>query len=211
MRLGAYANTELALKGAEIVQFLAPGILRLSLTRLHRILLFACFLLTDAAMAQQIEFQVDNVTLEQVITSESNMSSGLPDGALLEADDVGSGSFIFQSGDGNFASTGIVNSPGSLAAVLQSGDSNSSLAVIQDSPGSAIATVQIGDSNSTVAGIVGGSNNTIGTAQIGNNLGLAVGLENSEGTTVVYGQGGENFNGGIVIRNAPPGTVVTLN
>ena len=166
---------------------------------------------SPAATAQQIDFEVDNVTLEQVIASEANMAPGLPEGALLEAEGTGSNTFILQAGNGNFGLTSIVNSPGSLAAVLQSGDSNTAAAVIQDSPGSSIATVQIGNNNNTLAGIVGGSDNTIGTAQIGDNLGLAVGLVNSEGTTVTYGQGGENYSGGIVIRNAPPGTVVRLN
>lgn len=162
------------------------------------------------ARAQSIDFQIGNVSLEQVTSSRSHASP--------EADAIANGeniqtshTMILQHGDGNSATASTSGSPGSLIATLQAGEDNRNISVIVDSPGSKIGSVQIGRDNTAILGIVGGSGNTIGTAQIGSNLGALVGLVNSEDTTVLYGQAGKDYNGGIVIKNAPPGTVVRLN
>ena len=172
---------------------------------------FCLLQIAAAARAQSIDFQVGNISLEQVVSAAPQSPS--PEVLAVLDDDAPqtTNTVILQHGTNNTASASTSGSPGSAIAALQLGDKNDNYAVILDSPGSKIGSVQIGTNNPVVTGIFGGSDNTIGTAQVGSGLGMAVGLVNSESTTVVYGQAGKDYNGGVVIKNAPPGTVVRLN
>lgn len=180
-------------------------------TDLRRVITLGIVLsLPSAAIGQNIDFRVDNITLEQTVATNQMIANS----AVVPRNmtpDLGSTTVILQQGDRNSAHTGIFNSNGGAVATLQVGDQNKTVAAIVDSPGSAIAQVQIGNNNSSIIGIVGGSDNIAATAQVGSNNHARIGLENSTGTTVTFGQAGGNHNGGIVIKNAPRGTRIRID
>lgn len=187
------------------------------------ITVYTLTVLSQAASAQNLDFQVENFSLEQIVTSGAastrfqqplliatpSITTSAPINA--ETISVGSNSVILQGGSLNFANTFITRSPGSNVATLQQGGQNKAYAIIDESPESDISQVQLGQQNFSVVGIFGGKENTVSTAQIGAQLEVAVGLVDSIKTKVVYGQAGTEYSGGIIIRNAPPGTVIRLN
>lgn len=165
----------------------------------------------DTLLDTNLDFTVNNLSLEQVIVSRGNgnLGSHLPQGPVPTAGT--NASIILQGGTRNSAHFFTSESNGSATVAYQVGDSNESLGAVIDSPNSIIAQFQLGNGNSSDVAIIGGQENAIATVQIGNSLGASVGLVNSERTTLVYGQAGNSYNGSIVIENAPPGTVITLD
>ncbi|MEL7175954.1 MAG: hypothetical protein AAGK28_05475 [Pseudomonadota bacterium] len=177
---------------------------------LNALTAIAIFALSSPAIAQNIDFRVENITLEQTVSTGQALNPNVFSNSDASTP-TGSTSVILQRGDNNQASSGVFNSQDAATATLQIGDQNTAVAAIIDSPGSTIAQVQIGTNNTSLIGIVGGSDNTAATAQIGSNQTARIGLQNSTGTTVTFGQAGRNHNGGIVIKNAPRGTRIRVD
>lgn len=174
-----------------------------------RALLVGVLCLPTLAGAQPLDFELDNVTFQQIVAPRAMA----PDALALNGSMGPSGTdvLVLQRGQDNRAATYIDSSPGGAIATLQLGRENIVAAVIVESPGSVIAQAQIGAGNISAVGIIGGNDNAVATAQIGQGLGVAVGLVDSQQTTITYGQAGQDYSGGVVIRNAPPGTVIRLN
>ena len=174
-----------------------------------RALLIGTLCLPVPAWGQQLDFEVDNVSLQQIVAPRSVA----PDAPTLTGGMAPTGSdvLVLQQGLENTAATYVEASPGGAIATLQLGQANTAVAVIKDSPGSVLAQAQIGTGTTSAVGVIGGNDNAVATAQIGHGLGVAVGLVDSQETTITYGQAGQNYSGGVVIKNAPPGTVIHLN
>ena len=174
-----------------------------------RALLTGVLCLPALAGAQPLDFELDNITFEQIVAPRGIV----PDAPALNSGPGPSGSdvLVLQRGQENRAATSIDASPGGAIATVQLGQDNTAVAAIVESPGSVIAQAQIGTGNSSAVGIIGGFDNAVATAQIGQGLGAAVGLVDSQQTTITYGQAGQDYSGGVVIKNAPPGIVIRLN